>query len=455
MPRTFDPKNREPIRLGPFVQDPLILRALDPGEAFFHMSDQVSCMNFVVFAQRTGTLQLERIRSMLNTIQDENLLLQASICWNEEQGLCFTAVPGAPIELRCHEVTVDNWQGFLEAQLSEPFSQGAAPLVRCLYLELPSAGSVLALCFHHAVADGRSGTALLRRLLGLMASSTEPATHKGPSLLPTMAEIHPAKYRWADQADAAKQLKTTLISDYRRHGPLPALPWLASDATDRTPRFIRLNFAPDITQRLLSLARARGTSLHGALCAAQLMAQLKLQSATGPTPFFLSCPVDMRPHLEPMPPMSPTGLFVSLISATFSISTDTDLWDLAREVIIQTRLQIARGEGHLFFNMYGLDGTPVLPDRLASFKKKALASLPNTMVSNIGPIDTVVDDPAIESISFALCPMPYQTLFTAASTYEGQLLLNMGFDAARLTQTNAQALAQGISELLHTAVAGV
>ena len=436
------------------MQDPLILRPLDPGEAFFYMSDQVSCMNFVVFAERTGTLGPERIRRMLNTIQHENLLLQASVTWTVEQGLCFTAVPGAPIELRCHEVTADNWQGCIEQLLSDPFAAGAAPLVRCVYLELSSTRSVLALCFQHAVADGRSGTAILRRLLALMASDAEPNSPKGPTLLPTMAKVHPAKYRWAEQQDAARQLKTTLISDYRRHGTLPALPWLASDAEGRTPRFLRLSFAPDITQRLLTVARANGTSLHGALCAAQLMAQLALQPATEQTAVFLSCPVDMRPHLEPVQPVSPTGLFVSLISATFSISADTNLWDLAREVIVQTRLQIARGEGHLFFNMYGLDGTPVLPDRLASFRQKTLASLPNTMVSNIGPIDAVADDPAIESISFALCPMPYQTLFTAASTYKGQLTLNLGFDAARLTQGNAQALAQRISELLCAATTG-
>jgi len=176
------------------MQDPLILRALDPGGAFFHMSDQLSCMNSVVFAERTGTLEPERIRSALNTIQRENLLLQTRVTWAGERGLCFKSVPGAPLELRCQEVTADNWQSCIEQQLSEPFAEGSAPLVRCLYLELPAttgpglhtetAGSpcvrsVLALCFHHAVADGRSGTALLCRLPGLMAGHAEPDRHKG------------------------------------------------------------------------------------------------------------------------------------------------------------------------------------------------------------------------------------------------------------------------------------
>lgn len=438
------------------MHDPMVLRALDPGEAFFHMSDQVSCMNFVVFAERRGRLVPERIRSALVKIQCENLLLQTRIIWTEENGLHFAHAPDQAIELRCATVALQDWQRHIEQQLSEPFVDGAAPLMRCLYLEIPTPTddgqspdrSVLALCFHHAIADGRSGAELLRQLLGLMALGNQASEPKAAMGLPAMAEVHPALFRWAEQPDKAKQVRHTLIDDYRRHGPLPAIPWLAVDAVGRAPRFIRLVLAPDITQRLLRRARDNGTSLHGALCAAQLLAQLKLQPGTEPTAFFLSCPVDMRPHLEPVQPVSPTGLFVSLISATFLVSTRTYVWDLAREVIVQTRRQIARGEGHLFFNMYGLDGTPVLPDRLASFRQKALASLPNTMVSNVGAIATVVDDPAVESISFALCPMPYQTLFTAASSYQGQLILNVGFDAARLTEANAELLAQGMKDVL-------
>ena len=427
------------------------------------MSDHVSCMNFVVFAERLGHLQPERIRNALATIQQENLLLQASIGWTEENGLCFTHAPGPVVELRCHQVTGDDWQSYIEQQLSEPFATGTAPLMRCLYLETAdptdtarhaeahttsAARSVLALCFHHSVGDGRSGTELLRRLLGLIASDTEHSQRTGPTALPAMAEVHPARYRWAEQPDAAKQLRSTLIGDYRRHGPTPPLPWLASEASERTPKFIRLSLTPEITQRLLETARANGTSVHGALCAAQLLAQFRLHPGREPSAFFFSCPVDMRAHLEPVQPVSPTGLFVSLISGTYMVGADTPVWTLARDVMVQTRLQIARGEGHLLFNLYGLDGSPVPPAFMEPFRKKALASLPNTMVSNVGPIATVLDDPAVQAISFALCPMPYQTLFTAASTYKGQLILNIGFDAARLTEPNARTLADGIREIL-------
>ena len=245
----------------PSVPEQPIIRPLDPGESFFYMSDLVSCMNFVVFAERRGHLQPERLRQALDLVQQENLLLQAGIRWTQEDGLCFVHAPGRPVELRCHSVTPDDWQHIIEQQLSEPFPAEAAPLMRCLYLQMPApARSVLALCFHHAIADGRSGTALLRRLLSVMAAQDQPSPGTGPTALPAMAKVHPARYRWPEQADAARALKATLIADYRRHGPLPAIPWLASEATERTPRFIRLSLAPEHTRRLLAAARAQGTT---------------------------------------------------------------------------------------------------------------------------------------------------------------------------------------------------
>lgn len=448
-----------------------VIRPLDPGEAFFTLADQVSGMNFVVFAERLGTLPPERVRNALDVVQRENLLLQVGTDWVDAQGLCFVQAPGVAIELRCHEVSEATWQSPIEQQLSEPFAMGSAPLMRCLLLKLSSdsdanvaehapvqapARSVLALSFHHAVGDGRSGSALLCRLLSLIAADEPMPVTEAPSVeaeaMPAMLNLYPARYRWTEQPDAAKQLKNALIGDYRRHGALTPIPWLAPQAKSREPKFIRLSFAPDVTQALITTARTQGSSVHGALCAAQLLAQLALQPSDEPHVFCLSCPVDMRPYLEPAPSVSPTGLYVSIVSSTFSVNANTAFWDLARKVVTQTRLQLTRGEGHLFFNMFGLDGAQLTPERVAPFHQKVLASLPNTMVSNVGAIEPAIDDPAVTAISFALCPMPYQTLFTAASTYQGQLVLNVGYDAARLSEPNARTLAQGIRDMLISAV---
>ena len=266
-----------------------------------------------------------------------------------------------------------------------------------------------------------------------------------------MTEVFPACYRWAEQPEAAKQLRNTLINDYRRHGAVPPVPWLAAEANERRPRLIRQGFSADLTHQLITQARLHDTTVHGVLCAAQLLAQLSLQPDGQPVVFLLSCPVDLRQHLDPAQPTTPTGFFTSLISNTFRVDPQTDIWQLAAEVTRQTRLQVNRGEGHLLYHMFGLNGAAVLPDQMDTFRKKSLASLPNTMVSNIGVVHAVVEDPAVESISFALCPMPYQTLFTAASTYQGRLILNVGFDAARLNEANAALLVADLAQQLQQA----
>lgn len=431
------------------MQNPQIDRALDPGEAFFYMADHVSCMNFVVFAERRGHLDPEKIRVGLEAIQRENPLLRTRINWTQEQGLRFEGVEDERIDLLCQ--VVDNAERFtgIEAELSVPFPEGVAPLLRCIYLQIAEPAScILALCFHHAIADGRSGSELLRSLLTHIRTATSAEVAASMAALPAMYDVFPPRFRWAEQAGAAEAVMGAMLSGYKRHGAVTALPWLETANPTRTPKLTRLQFTQDVTRALMAKCRERGTSLHGVLCAAQLLAQQRLHVGDEPVTFFLSCPADMRPHLEPAPPTAPTGLFVTIISAAFAINADTTLWDLAADVMTQTREQLARGEGHVFFNMYGLDKGPIAPERMERFVKTVMSSRQNTMVSNIGKVALLADEPEVESISFALCPMPYQALFNAASTYNDQLILNLCYDAGKLSAASAQALADAIQALL-------
>ncbi len=430
-----------------------ILRPLDPGEAFFFMADRISCMNFVVLAERSGHLDPERIRVGLAVMQQANPLLQTRIIWSAEDGLCFAAAPGKPITLAFRELASDDWQAVIESELARPFGENEAPLIRCLYLQMRSPErSVLALCFHHSIADGRSGNVLLTGLIDHIARGAAAPTECQPSPLPPMYAMFPPRFRWAEQPDTAEQVMDGLMGDYKRHGRLTRLPWLSSSESARIPRFIRQRFLPETTQRLLNCCRQHGTSVHGAVCAAQLMAQFGLQSTDEPATLFLSCPVDMRPHLEPVQPTTPNGLYVSLISAAFVVDASTNLWDLARAVMAQTKRQLERGEGHLFFSMYGLEALPLAPDQMVRFSKALLSTWQNTMVSNVGPVATIESDPAVEAVSFALCPMPYQTLFNAVSTYKNQLIMNIGYDAGKVSAENANAIADGMRDLLLNAI---
>lgn len=413
-------------------------------------------MNFVVFAERDGFLLPTRIRETLNALQSEQGLLRVRIDWDDLDGLRFAECGDNEIPLICHRYVADQWMGVIEAELSASYPAGASPLARCLYLEADDAEqSVLAMCFHHAIADGRSGVELLRRLLdGIAAPESQPRSANAPAL--PMYQAFPPQWRWADNPDAADALADELMADYKRLGRFTPLEWHVVQGIEkeggRQPRFIRRELHVDASSRLLERCRTEATSVHGAICAAQLMAQHRLTAKPGSTVQFLACPVDMRPQLEPAPPVAQLGLNVSIVSSPFEVNEDTTLCSLAREIMAQTRRQLARGEGHLFFSLYGLEEIPIGPSRQSGFTKAVLSSWQNTMVSNVGRIESMVSDTTVRRISFALCPMPYQTLFNAVSTYGDRLIMNLGFDQARLAASTAEAIADTMTEMLTQSV---
>lgn len=437
------------------MSDPAILRPLDPGEAFFFLTDRLSSMNFVVMAERAGALDPARIAAGLARLQADERQLRLRIVWNDADGLCFAAADGMRLPLDCRIAPEAEWIPHVEAELSHAFDSAHGPLLRCLYLATPDAGrSLLALTFHHAIADGRSGTELLRRLLMLIATGGDAVAPR-PALAVAMYDLFPARYRWAEQEAAGEQLMDAMMADYKRCGRLQAWPALDARAAGRRPRILRRELDAAAAGRLQDRCRDEGTSLHGLLAAAQLIAQRRVESAggaeAGERALFLSCPVDMRPQLDAPPAADHPGLYVSILSSPFAVAADSDPWRLARDVMAQTRTQLARGEAHLFFSMYGLEQRPVGTDRYEPLARAVQSSWQNTMLSNVGRIAPVEADPAVERISFALCPMPYQVVFNAASSYRGRITLNIGYDAARLAPALAAALADELTSALASA----
>ncbi len=420
-------------------------RPLDPAESFFYLLDRISCMNFVVFAERAGHLDPEHVRAALEVLRAVYPLLQVRISAAPKSALHFSPGAATTIPVQCVATAADRWQDEIAHELARPFATDEAPLVRCLYLHWSAPQRcVLALTFHHCIADGRSGTELLRHLLRYIAAPRRADSAKTATLQPPLHAAFPAPFRWAEQPDAAEQALDVLLRDYKRLGRPTRLPWLATEAADRRPRFIRVALAPEVVQKLLVVSRRRDTTLHGALCAAQLLATHQLLAAADPAAMFLSCPVDMRPLLAPALSVAPTGLYITMIAATFAVDGTTGLWDLAREVTTHSRRQLARGDGHLFFSLYDLDRLVLESDGLARFTKRVMATPHGSSVSNVGRIAAEESDLAVDAISFVLCPMPYQAVFSSVSTYADQLIINVAYDAGKLADATATALANAM-----------
>jgi hypothetical protein len=231
----------------------------------------------------------------------------------------------------------------------------------------------------------------------------------------------------------------------KRHGRPSALSWLDQQQAQRVPRFLRLEME---TAPLLAGCRANGATLHGALGAAQLLATFKAMACKDAQTLSLGSPADMRPHLDGEIAADGLGLYVTLVHSSYRVGPDTSFWELAREVGADIKRQLARGDGHLLFTQIQPDAYPPTEDGIAAFAKLMLASPQNSMISNIGVVEPVAGMPEVEAISFALCPVSYQVLFTAVSSYRGRLIVNLVYDAAKLSAERAQQLASWIEEAL-------
>jgi len=424
-------------------------RPLDPGEVFFFLADRLSCMNFVLYAERPQAWDGGRLRLALDRLVAENPLLRVGIQWDSGQGPRFVPATAPRIALETRQGDAGDWLRCVEDELSRPFDEGDAPLLRCLQVLCPQGGnSVLMLCFHHSIADGRSGAALLRRLLALAANPEAEAAHPATAAVAPMHALFPPGRGLPEDPDAARQAKAAMLARYQRHGAISPVPWFDDAATSRQPRAARIILEPDTALALQRGCREQGTSLHGLLGAAQLICLSRLLKRDEAACLLLACPVDLRPHLQPPPATTPIGLYIATLSAAYVVAADSDPWELARAIMQDTRQQLAEGEAHAFFDLYGLRRHAVPPEGLARFHRALQASLQNSMLSNIGRIAAVDDDPAVTAIGFALCPMPYQLAFAAVSSYHDRLLITVTQDIARIPEAKAAAYVAGLRTVL-------
>ena len=80
--------------------------------------------------------------------------------------------------------------------------------------------------------------------------------------------------------------------------------------------------------------------------------------------------------------------------------------------------------------------------------KRLRSMLPNVSLSNIGRVEAIEAADRVRSISFALCPLPFQLAFCAASTYAGRLLINLTYDATKLSPRDAARMTADLRERL-------
>ncbi|HEY8100495.1 MAG TPA: condensation domain-containing protein [Burkholderiaceae bacterium] len=423
----------------------IISRRLDPSERFFWMLDKISGMNFVVFAEIGDVMNVDNLRAALAQAQSAHPLLRVKV----EQSVNELRFEPSDAALKLEQIAVDqqNWQEPIESELARPFTVDDAPLMRVRYLHFTDqVRSVLALTFHHSIADARSGTTLLREILHYLVAPDPDSHFKTGAVHPALHQVFPVQYDWKSNSEKVTDLAMLKKTEIKRYGRSVPLPWLNQQQSDRVPRFHRIELDADTTKRLIHQCKIRSVSVHGALSAAQLLAKYQSTAETGPLTLSLSSPADLRPYLSSEIPTSSLGLYVTILASTYQVNGMQSFWDVAREVGADIKRQLNRGDGHLMYELIKPDVFPLSPEGMSEFSNLMLKTPQGSMISNIGIVEPVDSAAKVTSISFVLSPMPYQIVFSAVSTYGGKLIINMAYDTAKLSTENAKQLAQWMEQ---------
>lgn len=423
-------------------------RRLDRAEAFFWFLDRCSSMNFAVIAEGGGSLPPERVAGALAAAQREHPALRVAIEPVEGGGLRFVPRPGAGIPL-AREAAGGDFRAAVAASLAATFAPGEAPLVRAHLADLDGGRWALALVFHHAIGDGRSGFRLMRNLLDEARGVRAPGAPAAPS--PSPVSLFPEPLSGAAGLAKAQAWKEALRAEPLRAAPVPGH---SREAGEVRPRIIALRFEEAVVEGLARRARREGASVHGLIGAAELLAARELFAAQGAPVLMLTSPVDLRASLrEPLDDATP-AFCVTLLSTLAEVAGEEGLGPLAARLTGDLRRQLAEGCGHLFYHLAAPAETlPATPEAVAGFAAW-MRRMPSAFVlSNVGRVAAMpaAGGVTVDEISFALCPMAHQPLFVAASTFGGRLALNAVHDAARLAPEAADGIASRMDRILRAA----
>lgn len=437
----------------PNLHSATLPRRLDPAEAFFWFLDHLSSMNFAVIAEGVGELADDALRAALARAQREHPLLRAGISTDAEHRLIWVPAPDVPMGYTIMEAGPE-WQTPLAEAMVQPFPLGSAPLVRALRLNRDDGRWVVALVFHHSAGDGRSGCKLLAEILVNAATPDRPAApHPG---YPPLHTLYPPAYIGTAGAEAIQDFKARRKDELQRYGKLDEFPGFDRHAPTTRPRFQTLRFESEQTRRLTDRCRAAGTTVHGMIGAAQLLALHRAFGDAEPRTLGLTTPADLRAHLrEPLDDASPL-LCATLVTSVYRLDSESDFWVLAQMVSNDLKRQLQRGDGHLFFSLFPPPAEfSATPEGIAAFRQMMANAPQVSMVSNVGrlaPLSAATPF-RVEAISFALCPMFSHVLFTAVGTFHDRMTLHVNFDADRLSPERATAIIADLGVILTQAAA--
>lgn len=406
------------------------LRVLGNIERGCWLIDQTAPMNVLAVAQVRGRVALARLSVALELVQRRHPLLR--VCVQVEDGLPAYFYSDAPIPLAVMERRDDtHWQEVVTAERNRPFCSDQAPLLRLTVLHAEEE-SELIFTMHHLISDGASSTFILRDLLlalsGQASASSLPPLPERQALEDLMPQserglsgLKRSAHFLAEQAWTFFVRRPLLLAEQQSVPPL-----------ERRSAVSHQQLTKEETSSLLSVCRSHGVTLHGALCAALLIAVgAEVRTESVATDNLLGCctPVNLRRVLQPQIGED-IGLYVGPIVTFHRLTAHTELFALATELTKQ--LHAARTAGvpaRALATQSRLLPSWVSPQQAAKHLYNRLFG--TVSVTNMGVLDIPLEygDLRLTAVHIGGANNPYGSLISiGVTTLAGQHFLNFNYN---------------------------
>ncbi len=432
------------------MQPSRINRALGPTENIYFLLDKLYCLNFVVFAEIDGPFDTARLANALQAVQAEHPLLRARV-----------ALVGGrqwfkPVSAEAHPIHIEfgalrNWRLQIASQLDRPFVD-EAPLARFLWLGGSERKCVAAMVFHHSIADGRSGADVFIEVLQRAGGQDIPLSFR--QARPSAQDLDLIKLKGLVGA-SIKKLAYWLNQGKSALKFAQQLPGFdAAARPERNVKVVSFSFPKKKAQALLAACRAHGTTMQGALGAAQILAINDEFGSARARTLGLNSLADLRGVLGGGLTERDLGLYIATVTTVHAIPAKPDLWLLAADIASQLKAILNSGDANLVHTIHR-ERALFPPNEVGARMVQAIVALapPSSMLTNVGKFGPIVlgNGARVLSLAFLVSPPAQHPICVTAASFAEGMYLNLLYDQRKIEATQAQRIAKSMAEFMRFA----
>jgi hypothetical protein len=426
-------------------------RALSPVERWYWICDQFSTLNVISRTRVRGGLTETAVRGALDALAARHPLLRVAVEHDHGRNPRWRPT-SRPIPLRVVRAERDDqWVREVdERELVDRVDHDHGPLARAVLVS-DAAGTThdLIIVVPHIIADGTTVLTLAAQALALAAGAPPAPPAR---VLPPPDELRPAGYT-GEQGAAILAAQTERDAELMsRLNPGRVESTEALPLAGRRTALLHRELSGEQLDRLSRACRANGTTVHGALTVAMVLAAAR--EAREPSRYFtVGSPIDFRAELVPPVRADEVGTYVATVPTV--VDTALAFWDAARAVTADLVERKRLGDHFALVTMV----VGACPDSVAQarpFLEFMQDNGPiNLCSSNIGRYDFPgrIGDWAVSDAQF-LTGISVNGYFVATvNSSHGALFWNFTYIREALPGDRAERLADDCVATLLTAVA--